>query len=195
MGEAGPYELQQVHNEPGEPERWRALLASASAKNDRLLHLLDARTYDAARIFVPPPTSLRQRVARAAADLAASAADSNVDLIEVDTNDLAGAVRETGEICKDLYFGSAVNFEIGLTGSKMHAVAFAALAAAARVSAAWYVAPKSFDMQRFTKTRCFDVVVSDCGRTARLRAPVLRSAFDAHSPRTSILYLPQWLIC
>jgi hypothetical protein len=33
----------------------------------------------------------------------------------------------------------------------MHAVAFAALAAAARVSAAWYVSPKSFDEKRFTE--------------------------------------------
>jgi len=165
MGEVGPYRLVQVHNEPAEPERWRALVASASAKNDRLLHLLDARTYDAARIFVPPPTSARQRVARAAAELAASAADSNVGLIEVDSNDIEGALRATEEIYKDIYFGSGANVEIGLTGSKMHAVAFAALAAVARVSAVWYVSPKTFDMQRFTEgtgeTRCFDVILSD----------------------------------
>jgi hypothetical protein len=163
MGEAPPYRLVQVHDEPAEPERWRALLASASAKNDRLLHLLDARTYDAARIFVPPPTSARQRVARAAAELAASAADSNVGLIEVDTNDIVRALQVTEEIYKELYFSSGANVEIGLTGSKMHAVAFAALAAAARVSSAWYVSPQAFDEQRFTlgtgETRCFDVML------------------------------------
>jgi hypothetical protein len=161
MGEAPPYRLIQVHDEAAEPERWRALLASASAKNDRLLHLLDARTYDAARIFVPPPTSARQRVARAAAELAASAADSNVGLFEVDTNDIVDALRVTEDIYNDLYFRSGANIEIGLTGSKMHAVAFAALAAVARVSAAWYVSPQRFDQQRFTlgtrETRCFEV--------------------------------------
>lgn len=161
MGEVPPYRLIQVHDEPAEPERWRALLASASAKNDRLLHMLDARTYDAARIFVPPPVSARQRVARAAAELAASAADSNVGLIEVDTNDIVHALQATENIYNDLYFGSGANVEIGLTGSKMHAVAFAALAAAARVSAAWYVSPQTFDEQRFTlgtrETRCFEV--------------------------------------
>jgi hypothetical protein len=161
MGEEPPYRLIQVHDEPAEPERWRALLASASAKNDRLLHLLDTRTYDAARIFVPPPSSARQRVARAAAELAASAADSNVGLIEVDTNDIVRALEVTEEIYNELYFGSGANVEIGLTGSKMHAVAFGALAAAGRVSAAWYVSPQTFDEQRFTvgtrETRCFDV--------------------------------------
>jgi hypothetical protein len=165
MGEAPPYRLVQVHDEPAEPERWRALLASASAKNDRLLHLLDARTYDAARIFVPPPTSARQRVARAAAELAASAADSNVGLIEVDTNDIVRALQVTEEIYKELYFSSGANVEIGLTGSKMHAVAFAALAAAARISSAWYVSPQTFDEQRFTlgtrETRCFDVMLKE----------------------------------
>ncbi len=152
-----------MHDEPAESERWRALLASASAKNDRLLHLLDARTYYAARIFAPPPEA-RQRVARAAAELAASAADSNIGLLEVDTNDIVRALEVTEEIYADLYFGSGANVEIGLTGSKMHAVAFAALAAAARVSAAWYVFPQTFDEQRFTvgtsESRCFVVTLT-----------------------------------
>jgi hypothetical protein len=163
VGEAGPYRLTRVHECPAEPERWRALLASASPKNDRLLHLLDTRTYDAARILVPPPTSERRRIARAAAELAASAADSNVGLIEVDTNDIHAALRESVKIYNDLYFGSGANVEIGLTGSKIHAVAFAALAAAGRIASAWYVSPQTFDMQRFTTgvgdTRCFDLLL------------------------------------
>lgn len=164
VGEVGPYRLVRVHDQPAEPERWRALLASASPKNDRLLHLLDARTYDAARILVPPPTSERRRVARASAELAASAADSNVGLIEVDTNDIDAALRASEEIYKDLYFGSGANVEIGLTGSKIHAIAFAAVAAAGRIASAWYVSPMTFDMQRFTKgvseTRCFRLTLN-----------------------------------
>jgi hypothetical protein len=162
-GEAGPYRLERVHHIAAGPERWQALLASASPKNDRLLHLLDARPYDATRIFVPPPTTPRRRIARAAAELAASGADANVGLVEVDTNDLAGALRATEGVYKELYFGSGANVEIGLTGSKIHAVAFAALAAAARISAAWYVSPQTFDAQRFTQgaadTHCFDITV------------------------------------
>lgn len=161
MGERGPYSLIQIHEQVAEPERWRTLIASTSPKNDRLLHLLDARAYDAVRIFVPPATSLRRRVTRAAAQLSASAADSNVGLIDVDTNDLDQAMKEAGRIYNELYFGSGANVEIGLTGSKMHAVAFGALAAAVRVSSAWYVVPKQYDEQRFTKgvgaTHCFDI--------------------------------------
>jgi len=161
MGEAGPYNLVRVHDEPASPERWRAVLASASAKNDRLLHLLDERDYDAARIFVPPPTSPRRRLARAATELVASAADSNVGLLEVDTNDIAAALAATNDVYSELYFRSGANVEIGLTGSKVHAVAFAALAAAARVSAVWYVEPTTMDRERFTQgaagTHCFDI--------------------------------------
>jgi hypothetical protein len=164
VGEAGPYRLCRVHDEPAEPERWRALIASASPKNDRLLYLFDARSYDAARVLVPPANSERGRVARAAAELAASAAGSNVEMIEVDTNDLPAALRATEEIYNDLYFGSGANIEIGLTGSKIHAVAFAALAAAGRIASAWYVSPASFDRQRFTtgvgNTRCFSLTLN-----------------------------------
>ena len=65
------------------------------------------------------------------------------------------------EIYNDLYFRSGANVELGLTGSKIHAVAFAALASAVRISVAWYVSPERFDEQRFTEgtaeTQCFDL--------------------------------------
>lgn len=160
-GEAGPYEMIQVHREMASPERWRALLASASPKNDRLLHILDSRDYDASRILVPPPTTARRCLARAAAELSASVADENVALVEVNTNDIAGALQKSEEIYNELYYVSGANIEIGLTGSKVHAIAFAALAAAARISAAWYVKPKIYDHARFTtgvgETHCFDL--------------------------------------
>ncbi len=165
MGEAGPYRLVPVHQAPAAPERWRALIASASPKNDRLLYLLDCRRCDATRILVPRPTTARRRIAWAAAELAASATDANVGLVEVDTNDIDHAIRATEEIYGDLYFRSGANVEIGLTGSKIHAVAAAALAASARVSAAWYVCPQKFDHERFTvgagETQCFDLALTD----------------------------------
>jgi hypothetical protein len=161
FGEIGPYEMILIHHEMASPERWRALVASASPKNDRLLHILEARDYDAARILVPPPTTPRRSFARAAAEFSASVAYENVALVEVDTNDILGAIRKTEEVYRELYYLSGANIEIGLTGSKVHVVAFAALAAAARVSAAWYVKPKEYDPLRFTKgvgkTECFDI--------------------------------------
>lgn len=161
MGEVPPYRLIPVYQTAAQPERWRAVLASASPKNDRLLHLLDERAYDAVRILVPPPTTARRRVALAAAELAASAADTNVSLVTVDTNDIKTSMNVTEQLYNELYRRSGANVEIGLTGSKMHAVAFGALAAAARVAAAWYVAPAEVDMTRFTigasDTHCFEL--------------------------------------
>jgi len=158
-GEEAPYSLQQVHVEQATPERARALLASASPKNDRLFHLLDERTYEAVRILVPCPTSPRRRFARAAAELAVSISGANTQLVEADTNDLDDALQKCVNLYRELYFDLGMNVELGLTGSKMHAVACAALAAAARVSYAWYVEPTRFDWQRFTEgvgdTQCF----------------------------------------
>jgi hypothetical protein len=164
MGEIPPYRLIPVYQTAAQPERWRAVLASASPKNDRLLHLLDERAYDAVRILVPPPTTARRRVALAAAELAASAADTNVSLVTVDTNDIETSLKVTEQLYNELYRRSGANVEIGLTGSKMHAVAFGALAAAARVAAAWYVAPAEVDMTRFTigagDTHCFELLLN-----------------------------------
>lgn len=160
-GEEAPYVLERVHAEKAMPERARALLASASPKNDRLSHLLDERPYDAVRILVPSPTSPRRQFARAAARLALSIAEPNAQLVDVDTNDLDAALKRSARLYQELYFDLGMNVELGLTGSKMHAVAYAALAAAARISFAWYVVPSRFDRQRFTQgvgeTQCFSV--------------------------------------
>jgi hypothetical protein len=160
-GEIGPYRHFSVHSSSASPERWRALIASASPKNDRLLHLLDARSSDATRILVPPKDSPRRRMAWFAAELAASAAEANVGLIQVGSNDLTKALEEIENIYCDLYFRSGANVEVGLTGSKIHAVAFAALVAAARVSEVWYVEPRSFNHESFSRgvgeTVCFEI--------------------------------------
>ena len=59
------------------------------------------------------------------------------------------------------YVQNGFNFEIGLTGSKMEAVAAAALSAFCKVTQCWYVRPKEFDPQRFTsgagETRFFEI--------------------------------------
>jgi hypothetical protein len=43
------------------------------------------------------------------------------------------------------------NLEIGLTGSKLQAVAAAVLSARRKISQAWYISPKEFDEKRFTE--------------------------------------------
>ena len=49
------------------------------------------------------------------------------------------------------YIDNGFNFELGLTGSKLQAVACSAASAAFKVSQCWYIRPKSFDIERFTK--------------------------------------------
>lgn len=150
-GEHGPYKVQRVYSEATAPERSRVLIASASPKNDRLLHLLDTFSFEATAILVPPPTTARRRIARASAELAAAASDVTTTLVEVATNDVVGALREVERLYRRAYFAQGAGVEFGLTGSKAHAIAFAAVAAAAHVSAAWYVYPASFDIRRYTE--------------------------------------------
>jgi hypothetical protein len=48
------------------------------------------------------------------------------------------------------YVHGNFDFELGLTGSKLHAVACAAASSALRFAQCWYVRPADFDIDRFT---------------------------------------------
>ena len=55
-----------------------------------------------------------------------------------------------------------LEFEMGLTGSKMHGVACAAASSAFPVAQAWYVAPASFDPSRiYRRSRRHGLLRSD----------------------------------
>jgi len=62
------------------------------------------------------------------------------------------------------YVEQGYSLELGLTGSKMQAVAMAAVTAARKVSQVWYVRPTAFDTARFTKgvgdTGVFEITLS-----------------------------------
>ena len=68
----------------------------------------------------------------------------------VDSDDLAAALREIAQAHQRYYVDGNYNFELGLTGSKLHAVAFAAISASMMISQAWYVRPAVFDPSRFS---------------------------------------------
>jgi hypothetical protein len=51
----------------------------------------------------------------------------------------------------DWYVDYGYNVEFGLTGSKMQAVACAALSVVCKIAHCWYVQPIEFDPERFTK--------------------------------------------
>ena len=73
------------------------------------------------------------------------------------------------------YVRKGFNFEIGLTGSKMEAVAAAAISSICKVTQCWYVRPTKFDAARFTKgagaTRYFRLTLNGGGSAPTPPAP------------------------
>ena len=148
-GEEGPYESDSLLRSDSDETRQRVLCAASSPKHERLLSLLDFREYDRVDIVAPTSDSPRSRVAQVAADVAAgNIANSSVTYI--DSNDLSSMLDFVVERYRTWYIGNGLNFELGLTGSKLQAVACSAASAACKISRCWYIRPKSFDPERFT---------------------------------------------
>jgi len=157
-GEQRPYHFVPLQASEVDDGRKRALLASTSAKHERLFSLLETRDYDHVEILQPPDNSPRSRLARLAASVAAHDYHS-CQTHSVATDDPSGSLRAIQDTYEEFYARSNFNFEVGLTGSKMHAVAVAAASTAFKFSQVWYVQPDGFDVDRFTagvgSTRAF----------------------------------------
>lgn len=148
-GEIGPYSLEPLLDSNSDDSRRRLLCAFSSPKHERLLALLDERAFDAVHIFTQGEGTPRARIARLAAEVAAkNSPQSSIEPLESD--DLWGAIVQIGRVYEAWYVEQGFNFEFGLTGSKLQAVACAACSAALKVSQAWYVKPSEFDKHRFT---------------------------------------------
>ena len=84
-------------------------------------------------------------------------------MIDLGSDDLPSALNEIASAHHRYYVNGNYNFELGLTGSKLHTVAFAAASAAMQVSQAWYVKPAEFDPRRFSigsgDTRFFEIAM------------------------------------
>lgn len=146
-GEEGPYRFVKLLADRSDGTRERVLSAAATAKAERLLTLLDAREYDAVHLVVPNSESPRGELAR----LAAQVADPDGTAEAVDSDDLEGQMESIARQFQRWHMMEGLEFEMGLTGSKIHGVACAAASAAFPVAQAWYVAPASFDPSRFTE--------------------------------------------
>jgi len=151
-GERGPYNIYRLQSADAELDqsRRRALFAFASAKHERLLTLLDARSYDHIDVIAPQSRTARGQVARITAEVAAKNFGRGV-VSEVDTNDLRGTLKLLMRRYQHWYVRRGFNVDLALTGSKLQGVASAALSAAVKVSDSIYVSPQSFDPRRFTK--------------------------------------------
>lgn len=149
-GEARPYTFDKLLSTDADDGRRRLLCAAASPKHERLMSLIDERDYDRVDIVVPSSDTPRARLARLAADIATKNFHSS-GTVRLPSDDLASMLDFIADHYQRYYAHGNFDFELGLTGSKLHAVACAAACSALRFSQCWYVRPAYFDIERFTK--------------------------------------------
>jgi len=149
-GEARPYTFDKLLSADADDGRRRLLCAAASAKHERLMSLIDERDYDRVDIVVPASNTPRGRLARLAAEVATKDFHSS-SIVPLPSDDLSGMLAFIAEHYQRYYAHGNYEFELGLTGSKLHAVACAAACSALRVAECWYVRPAEFDIDRFTR--------------------------------------------
>jgi hypothetical protein len=149
-GEAGPYSIHSLLSSESDESRRRVLCTFASAKHQRLLTLLDYRDYDRIEIVVPFAGRPRSDVARIAAEVAAWNFRA-ASISEIRSDDLEGVMKFLSRQYFEWYVDRGYNLELGLTGSKLQAVACAAVSVEFKVSQCWYVRPEQFDDRKFTK--------------------------------------------
>lgn len=148
-GEKGPYESVGLLPDESDQTRRRALIAFPSPKHERIFRLLDDRDFDEIHIVCSKSTSARAEISRLAAEVIAQT-KANTELSMVDTNDLAAMIRHCDDVYLGMYANDGANVEVGLTGSKLQAVAISALSSRRKFSQAWYVKPREFDVKRFS---------------------------------------------
>ena len=149
MGEQGPYQLVPLLPVESDGTRMRSLCAFASSKHERLLHLVQTRDYDHMDIIVDDAQTHRSRVAEIAAEVAVRE-DPNASVSKFPYQDPARSLEVLGQRYETWFIRDGLNFEIGLTGNKLQAVAAAALSGTTHVNQVWYVSPAKFDKFRFT---------------------------------------------
>ena len=149
-GEQGPYELHALMTSHADDTRRRFLFAFASPKHERLLAMLDHRDFDKIQVVTQRSDTPRGRLAQLAADFVVKNVPG-AEALRLDSNDLGGILDAITSSYHKWYVDAGLNFECGLTGSKLQAVGCAAAAAAFKFSQAWYVQPQRSDPDRFTK--------------------------------------------
>ena len=148
-GETGPYEMLPLQQHNSDDSRRRMLCAFSSPRHERLLHLLDNRSYDKRLLFVHDADTPRAKLSKLTAEFA-ELNNPSTSLEEFSTNDIVGMINAIASAFHQSFVASGFNVELGLTGSKLQAVACAAIASSFRIAQTWYVQPKEFDTTRFS---------------------------------------------
>ncbi|WP_322895065.1 MULTISPECIES: hypothetical protein [unclassified Yoonia] len=148
-GEVGPYQSVPLSEAESDGTRLRALSAFASPRHERLLHLTSEREYDALQIITDEAEDSRASVGSIAARVALEDA-SRGTIISIDAKNLSDLVSNLVLQHDNWFVKGGLDYEIGLTGSKLQAAAAAIVAAVLPVSQVWYVQPEFFDQKHFS---------------------------------------------
>jgi hypothetical protein len=172
-GEIGPYRCIPLLDADADETRRNVLFAFASP-HERLLSLIDTRVIDRLEVVAPSGTTARNRVAKQIAEIAATDSAS-AEVTFIDSDDLAKTTTFLLKGFSQWYVRQGFNFEIRLTGSKMEAVAAAAVSSVCKITQCWYVRPTKFDSARFTKgageTRFFRLALDSASASTISNAP------------------------
>jgi len=159
-GEEGPYKAINLLPSGSDESRKRSLIAFTSPKHERIFSLLENREYDQIEVVCPSSDKPRSKVAKMAGEII-HWDYPHTNLSYSDTDDLIKLIRHCDDLYLKQYSLGGANCEIGLTGSKIQAVAAAVLSSRRKISQAWYLKPKTFDSKRFSKgmgeVRCYEI--------------------------------------
>ena len=101
-GEHKPYSFDKLIGSDADESRRRLLCAAASPKHERILSLLDERSFDHVDIVAPKSQTPRSRLAKLAADVATRGLESS-SIEYMDSDDLEGLLRLLGTRFSDFY--------------------------------------------------------------------------------------------
>jgi serine/threonine protein kinase len=152
-GEAGPYVCRAIGQQFRDPSQPSHLAAFVPLKHDRLATLLSYVPVESitavASIHSTGKESNKSRATQYLARYFVQQYNGSVQSLS--SLDFDGTYRLLSELHAKYALESGFNFEIALTGAKMHSVGAAMFAATATPSSVYYSAPTNFDPERFTK--------------------------------------------
>jgi hypothetical protein len=147
-GEKGPYQIMPLLKSDADESRRRTLFAFSSPKHERLLTLLDKREYDRIEIAVSERQNPRSRLAQIIGHISES--NYGAKITPGNPDDLGKILELILRTYRYWYTNRGFNFECGLTGSKIEAIACSIASTLCKFSQCWYVCPAELDPNKFS---------------------------------------------
>jgi hypothetical protein len=152
-GEYGPYKFVGIGGQYRDPSQPSIMATLVSLKYDRVVRLLEETPIEAIAAICPVHTAGREVARSISARFVAEYLVQRYGGIayEIGSLDHDASYRLLMDLYRKYALDGGYNFEIALTGSKLHIVGAAMLAAVATPSGVYYSAPSKYDPEKFTK--------------------------------------------